>query len=235
MSALFLIRSFAYLALPLILAGFVITFDKSVNSRERRLEILLIYMFAFGAASGIAGAMGHFFASDLVAEAIGWAPGSPFQLEIGFANLSYGVLAAMAVNRRDGLREATVVGSAVFSVGAFIVHMIDLVESQNLAPGNTLINITNLGRPALLILFLAALRRLESSVDSEADSRAFGRWQGLRAGVGGTVGAGAGIGLGTGLAVGRPLIGLVLGLAAGLLLGWALHRGGGETDAVSAG
>lgn len=234
MSEIFLIRSFAYLGLPLILAGLVIGIDKSVNTRERRLEVLLIYMFAFGAASGIAGALGHLFASDLVAEAIGWEAGSPFQLEIGFANLAFGVLAAIAVNRRDGFREATVVGGAILSVGAFVVHMIDLVQHGNLAPGNTLINITNLGRPALLIFLLVAVRRHEAAAGSEAGSLTFRHWQGARAGVGGTAGAGVGVGLGTGLAVGRPLIGLVLGLVGGLVLGWARHRGASETDIASA-
>ena len=105
MAALFLIRAFAYLILPLLLASVVIAIDKSVNTRERRLEVFLIYVFAFSAAGGIAGALGHLFASDVVAEAIGWETGSPFQLEMGFANLALGVLAAVAVSRRDGFRD----------------------------------------------------------------------------------------------------------------------------------
>src|SRR5688572_17337714 len=50
MSTLYLIRTFAFLALPLLLAGIISAVDKSVNTRQRRLEIFLIYMFAFGAA-----------------------------------------------------------------------------------------------------------------------------------------------------------------------------------------
>jgi hypothetical protein len=224
MSTLFLIRAFAYLVLPLILAGIVVIVDKSVNTRERRLEIFLIYLFAFSAASGIVGALGHFFASDAVAEAIGWPTGSPFQLEMGFANLAMGVLAAIAVTRRDGFREATVIGGAILSVGAFTVHIIDIAQQGNLAPGNTLINITNLGRPALLIYFLWALRKAERSPESEENSGEFVHWQATQAALGGTTGAGVGIGLGTGIAVGQPLIGLVLGLAGGLGLGLVMRR-----------
>ena len=124
-------------------------------------------MFAFAGAAGIAGAMGHLFAADLVAQSIGWPAGSPFQLEMGFANLAVGVLAAMAVGRRDGFRDATVIGGTILGVGAFLVHMIDIVQHGNLAPGNTLINITNLGRPALLIYLLWAIRRVERSPASE--------------------------------------------------------------------
>lgn len=218
-SSLFCIRAFAFLVLPLLLAGIVIAVDKSVNTRERRLEVFLVYLLAFSAAGGIAGAMGHFFASDAVAESIGWETGSPFQLEMGFANLAVGVLAAIAVGRRDGFREATVIGGAILSVGAFAVHMLDIIQAGNLAPGNTLINITNLGRPALLIYFLWALRREERSPQSEGQSEAFANWQSAQAALGGTAGALVGIGLGIGIAVGQPIIGLVIGLAAGLSLG----------------
>jgi hypothetical protein len=180
-------------------------------------------MFAFGAAGGIAGALGHFFASDAVAEAIGWPTGSPFQLEMGFANLAMGVLAAIAVSRRDGFREATVIGSAILSVGAFIVHVIDLVQHGNLAPGNTLINITNLGRPALLIFFLWSLRAAERSSASEGQREGDVLWRAAQASLGGTIGAGVGVGLGTGTAVGYPLLGLALGLAGGVALGLAMR------------
>lgn len=224
MSGLFLIRSFAYLVLPLILAGIVVIVDKSVNNRERRFEIFLLYMFAFSAAGGVAGAMGHFFASDAVAEAIGWDTGSLFQLEMGFANLAMGVLAAIAVSRRDGFREATVIGWTILSVGAFTVHLLDIIQSGNLAPGNTLINITNLGRPALLIFFLWAVRQAEQSPESEGDSRAFAHWQSAQAALGGITGAAVGIGLGMGLAVSQPILGLVLGLVGGLALGLVMRK-----------
>ncbi len=224
MSSLFLIRAFSFLILPLILAGIVIARDKSANSREHRLEILLIYMFAFSAAGGIAGALGHLFASHAVAEAIGWAAGSPFQLEMGFANLAMGVLAAMAVGRRDGFREATVIGGTILSVGAVIVHVIDIAQHGNLAPGNTLINITNLGRPALLIYLLWALRKAERSPESEGNSQEFRHWQEAQAALGGTAGGGVGAGLGIGIAAGQPLIGLLFGLVGGLGLGWLLRR-----------
>lgn len=224
MSAIFLIRAFAYLVLPLLLAVIVIALDKSVNSRERRLEVFLIYVFAFSAAGGIAGALGHFFASDAVAEAIGWETGNPFQLEMGFANLALGVLAAIAISRQDGFREATVIAGTILGVGAFIVHMVDLARTGNLAPGNIIININNLGRPALLIFFLWALRREERSPASEANSQDYHDWQSSQAPLGGMTGAGVGAGLGMGIALGQPLLGLVLGLIGGLALGVVMRR-----------
>jgi hypothetical protein len=119
---------------------------------------------------------------------------------------------------------AVVIGGAILSVGAFTVHIIDIVQHDNLAPGNTLINITNLGEPALLIYLLWSLRKVERSPGSEGKSAAFIHWQGTQAALGGTIGAGVGIGLGTGMAVGQPLIGLVLGLVGGLGLGMVMRR-----------
>ncbi len=215
MESLFLIRLFAFLVLPLILAGVTAAIDPRVNTRRRRLEVFLTYMFAFSAAGGIAGGIGHLFASDLVAESIGWAPGSPFQLEMGFANLAVGVLAAIAVGRRDGFREATVVGGAILGVGAFTVHLLDIIQHGNLAPGNTLINISNLGRPVVLIYLLWALRRSEQMHGSAIEAA---RWHAQQAAFSGTAGALTGIGLGVGMSTAQPLFGLALGLIAGLAL-----------------
>ena len=115
----------------------------------------MIFLFAIGVAgNGISSFFGHFFLSDIVAESVGWPSGNLFQLEMGFANLTIGVLGLVAVGRRDGFREATVIAVTVLSVGATIVHLMDIVETGNLAPGNTLQNVGNLLRPTLLILFI---------------------------------------------------------------------------------
>ena len=151
------LRIFIYSLLPLLMAVGHVALDKTSSSRERRLEIFLLYLFGVGVAgSGIGGFFGHFFLSETVAESIGWPTGNPFQYEVGFANLALGVLGIVAMGRRDGFREATVIAVTVFGLGATIVHVRDIIETGNLAPGNTIQNIGNLLKPALLIGFLAA-------------------------------------------------------------------------------
>src|SRR3954453_23870923 len=141
------LRVFIYYLLPLIIAVGHAGLDKGSRSRERRLEIFLLYLFGVGVAgSGIGGFFGHFFISDSVAESIGWPIGNPFQLEVGFSNLAVGILGIVAMGRRDGFREATVVAVTVFGVGATVVHVMDVIESGNLAPGNTIQNVSNLLR-----------------------------------------------------------------------------------------
>lgn len=213
---IFLTRAFLFVLLPVLVAAGHLLFDKATNSRERRIEIFLIYLFALGlAASGIGGFISHFFISDVVAEAIGWETGSPFQLEIAFANLAIGALGFVATGRRDGFREAAVIAATIFSVGATVVHIMDLVETGNLAPGNTLQNINNLVRPALLIGFLVASRRAERLPGSEVMTAAFARWQQTRGQAAGWMTAFAASGFGVGFAVDLLLPLTIAGVVAG--------------------
>jgi hypothetical protein len=158
----FLMRLALFTALPVILGAAIILFDRTAIGPVRRAEAFLIPLFIVGVGgSGISGFIAHVFISDPVARSIGWETGSPFQLEVGFANLAIGLLGAIAAERRDGFREATVVAATIFSVGATLVHLMDIVATGNLAPGNTLQNVSNLAKPVLLIWFLVALRRAE--------------------------------------------------------------------------
>ncbi len=210
------LRVFDFSILPLLLAGAHMVLDKGSRSRERRLEIFLLYLFGVGVAgSGIGGFFGHFFVSDLVAESIGWPKGNPFQIEVGFANLALGILGIVAMGRRDGFREATVIAVTVIGIGATIVHVMDIAQTGNLAPGNTLQNVSNLLKPAILIGLLVAIRRAERSPGSEAGTPAFEAWRGTRVMAAGLATASVAIGFGVGLGVGQPAIGTFLGIVVG--------------------
>jgi 4-amino-4-deoxy-L-arabinose transferase-like glycosyltransferase len=179
----------------------------------------LLYLFGIGVAgSGISGFFGHFFISDSVAESIGWPTGNPFQLEVGIANLAVGILGIVAMGRRDGFREATVIAVTVFGVGATVVHVMDVIESGNLASGNTVQNISNLLRPALLIAFLAASRRAERSPASEAHTTRFDRWRGPRVRAAGLMTCCVAAGFGGGFAIDLPVIGTLVGTLVGAAL-----------------
>ena len=214
--SVFALRLFVYSVLPVVAASVHIALDKSCRSRQRTLEIFLLYLFGVGvAAGGIGGFFGHFFISDVVAESIGWPKDNPFQLEVGFANLALGILGIVSMERRDGFREATVIAVTVFGVGATIVHIMDIVQTGNLAPGNTLQNVSNLLKPALLIGFLTALRRAERSHDSEARTPAFEAWRRPRVQAAGLMTGCVAAGFGVGFGIGVPVIGTALGILVG--------------------
>lgn len=222
MMDVFLVRIFLFTLLPLLFAGAQIWLDRSTNSRDRRLEVVLIYLFALGVAgSGIGNFAAHFFLSDRVAESIGWPAGSPFQLEVAFANLALGMLGILSVSRRDGMREATVTAVTIFSLGATIVHLMDIFATGNLAPGNTLQNVINIARPALLIGFLAASRRAARQPGSEFGTPAFEAWCEPRGRAAGILTMVVASGFGLGFAIGQPFLGSAIAalIGAGLVYG----------------
>jgi hypothetical protein len=108
----------------------------------------------------------------------------------------------------------------------------DVIESGNLAPGNTIQNISNLLRPALLIAFLAASRRAERSPDSEAQTSGFDRWRGPRVRAAGLMTGCVAAGFGGGFAIDLPLIGTLVGTLTGAALAAAVvARSSGEISA----
>jgi 4-amino-4-deoxy-L-arabinose transferase-like glycosyltransferase len=227
------IRVFAFSVLPVVIAAGQLGLDSSSRPRERRLELFLLYLFGIGVAgSGIGGFFGHVFISGPVAESIGWPTGNPFQLEVGMANLTLGILGIVAMGRRDGFREATVITATVLGVGATLVHVMDVVESGNLAPGNTIQNISNLLRPALLIALLAASRRAERSPASEGQTPGFERWREPRIRAAGIMTGTVAAGFGGGFAIDLPLIGTLVGSVVGAgLAGFVLARASGGISA----
>ena len=107
------------------------------RTRERVVEVLLLYLlciqWGFGA---ILTAVPHIITPDTVAEYIGWAPGSPFQVELGFASLGLGVLGVLCIWLRGTFWLAPAIGRSIFLYGAAYVHLRDITAHGNLSPGN---------------------------------------------------------------------------------------------------
>jgi hypothetical protein len=164
----------------------------------------------------------------VVAESIGWPTGSPFQLEVGFANLAVGILGIVAMGRRDGFREATVIAVTVFALGATVVHVMDVVESGNLAPGNTIQNVSNLLRPAFADRFPGGQQTGGSSPHSEAHTSGFERWRGPRIRAAGVMTGSVAAGFGCGFAIDLPAIGTLVGAARAAFV---VARSSGGTSA----
>jgi hypothetical protein len=122
------------------LIGFVIhtALDRGPRKRDRVLELFLLWFFAVVVGcSGIFGFTGHTLVADDVARQIGWPAGNPFQTEVAFTNLAFGVLGLLCIRFRGDFWLATAVGWGIFLVGAGITHAIDLTAHGNDAPNNT--------------------------------------------------------------------------------------------------
>jgi hypothetical protein len=168
------------------------------------------------AGGGIGGFFGHVFISDSVAESIGWPTGNPFQLEVGLPTWQSVFSGIIAMGRRDGFRETTVIAVTVFGLGATIVHVSDIIQTGNLAPGNGIQNVGNLLKPAFLIGFLAASRRAERSPDSEAHTPGFDTWRRSRIQAAGLVTGSVASGFSVGYATDQPVIGTLIGTLVGV-------------------
>ncbi len=120
-----------------ILAVLISKFTNKPLDNERIVEIFLLTFLVLSVGIGSIWAfIGHAFISSQVAANIGWAPGSPFQLEVAFANLSIGVLGILCYWIRGNFWTATVISSSIFLLGAAYGHIINMLQFANYAPGN---------------------------------------------------------------------------------------------------
>jgi hypothetical protein len=155
-------RLVLFTGLPVLLGAAIIVFDRTATGPVRRAEAFLVPLFLVGVGGGgISAFISHVFIADPAARAIGWEPGSPFQFEVGFASLAIGLLGAVAAERRDGFREATVAAATVFGVGSAVVHLMVLAAAGTEVSGTALLNVASLAVPAVLIWSLVTLRRAE--------------------------------------------------------------------------
>jgi Na+/melibiose symporter-like transporter len=119
------------------------------------IDRLLRYLFFFPLGiQGLWGFVGHVFFAERVAASIGWAT-SPFQYEVGVANLGLGLASLYAAFKGFEARVAVAIAAACFLVGAGIGHIRDIAETGNLAPGNAgPIMITDFLTPIVIVVLL---------------------------------------------------------------------------------
>ena len=123
------------------------------------IDRFLRYLFLFPLGlQGLWAFVGHVFFPAQSAAAIGW-PVSPFQLEVGMANLGLGLASLYAAFRGFEARIAASLVAAAFLIGAGLFHVKDIVTTGNFAPGNAgPIMVTDFLTPiaVLVLLFLSS-------------------------------------------------------------------------------
>ena len=77
----------------------------------------------------------HVFFAEEAARFIGWA-NSPFQYEVGYASLGFGVVAILARRSTYEFSLAEIIGPALFLWGAALGHIYQMVTAHNFSPGN---------------------------------------------------------------------------------------------------
>jgi hypothetical protein len=105
----------------------------------------------------------HVFFGAMSARFIGWAD-SPFQFEVGTASLGFAVVGLLAAFRSYDFRLAAVLGPSIFTLGAAVGHIEQMVTAHNFAPGNAgIIFWTDILIPAFGFALLWLARAREST------------------------------------------------------------------------
>jgi hypothetical protein len=99
--------------------------------------------------------VGHTIKSDRIAEFIGWEKGSPFQKELGYAELGYGIAGILCIWMSKEFWLATIVTFSPLFFGATIVHIKEMMKSRNFKPGNSFIVLPDLIIPISLVVLYA--------------------------------------------------------------------------------
>lgn len=137
-----------------IVLGFVTTiYNPAINSISLVCHNLLLYQMTVTLPlSGLISFVGHVFYSDRVAELIGWEKGSPFQKELGFAELGYALAGFLCIFYRGEFWLAAIVIASPLYLLAGINHIWEMVVKKNYASHNTWTIIPDLLMPISWIL-----------------------------------------------------------------------------------
>jgi hypothetical protein len=101
------------------------------------VEIALVWLMAgfYGVATLVAG-LQHLLNADRVAAYIGWAPGSGFQLELGWAEVGIALAGCLAIWFRGPYLLAPALAASLLYLGAGLVHARDMLRHGNFSPGS---------------------------------------------------------------------------------------------------
>ena len=134
------------------------------RNKKRVVELALAYLLGgvVGLGSIVAGVF-HLIDGPATAARIGWAAGSPFQAEVGVADIAIGTICFLCIFIRGNFVLAALIAQSIFLVGCMVGHIKNWAESGNAAAYNigSSIIFSDLILPLLAIGLYLASRYLE--------------------------------------------------------------------------
>ncbi len=107
----------------------------------------VVYMIGW---SGIGAGISHIFFGARISRTIGFEK-SPYELEVGFADLAYGVAGVIATQFSADYWFAVILISSIYRVGCGVGHIRSIIRDKNYAVNNTAILFVNFVVPAFLV------------------------------------------------------------------------------------
>ncbi|KUK74678.1 MULTISPECIES: DUF6790 family protein [Methanobacterium] len=159
--------SYIFVGVPLLGAIIHLFVSKKPRSLNRITELLLLWYLGVGIGVGsLFSGLVQVISPEIVAQSTGWGY-SPFLREVGFANISYGILGLLAVRFRNFWAPA-IIAYAVFMWGAAAGHIYEIQQNANLSVGNagTVLYLDILMPLFLIILLLVYQKTLKKDSSS---------------------------------------------------------------------
>ncbi len=122
---------------------------------------LVYLLFVYVGLMGVLTAYAHVFRPLQTSASIGWAT-SPYEYEVGMADLTVGVLGLLCVWFRGNFWLATAIANAVWLLGDAVGHIRQVVEANNHAENNSgLFLYLELAIPVVILALLFYYRRAQ--------------------------------------------------------------------------
>jgi len=138
-----------FIGVALFLAHIIYSLITDTTSEwpEELVQFGVYYLIGW---AGIGGGISHLFFGNKISASIGWER-SPFETEIGLANLGFGIAGVLALNYGPEFWWAVIIANSVFRVGAGVGHIRSMARDRNFAVNNTSILAVDFLVPAFLI------------------------------------------------------------------------------------
>jgi hypothetical protein len=150
---------YLFVGIPILGALIHLLVSKKPKTLNRIIELLLVWFLGFGIGVGsIFSGLTQVFSPEMVAQSVGW-PNTPFLREVGFANISYGILGLLSIRYRS-FWAPTIIAYTVFMWGAAIGHILNIQQTGNVAAGNAgTVLYLDILMPIFFIILLVAYQK----------------------------------------------------------------------------
>jgi hypothetical protein len=145
-----------FVVLALVAASIHLAVSSSRRSTRAAIAAtyLLYLLVIYVGLMGLLTAYAHVFRPVQTSASIGWST-SPYEYEVGMADLTVGVLGIFCLWLRGNFWLATAIANAVWLLGDAVGHIRQMVLNGNHAPNNSgIFLVTEIAMP-FVILFLA--------------------------------------------------------------------------------
>jgi hypothetical protein len=145
---------------PVFLFVAALALTAMIRSGGSAADRLLAWMLLLPiGVTGLWAAAFHLIFPKVAAADIGWEV-SPFQFEVGLADLAIGATACLSFWRSLDFKAAAVMASSIFLLGDAVGHVKEMVVAGNFAPGNAGVPFySDIAFPLIAIGLLTIARR----------------------------------------------------------------------------